>query len=89
MRNGFPTNIELSCDVTDSTTQAIYWYKDGQDVSPQTVQSAITWRTNYTIRGSDISTLLGIYQCFAVNRAGVAYRIFRVLEFGELNASVP
>jgi len=85
VRNGHPNNIvELPCDVTGSPTPTIYWYKNGQDVSQQTARNTTTGRTNYTARGSDSSVLLGIYQCFAVNRAGVAYRIFRVLEFGEL-----
>jgi len=85
VRNGDPNNIvELSCDVTGSPTPTIYWYKNGQDVSQQSVQNTSTGRTNYIARGGDISMLLGIYQCFAVNRAGVAYRIFRVLEFGKL-----
>ena len=73
--------VDLSCDVTGSPTPSLYWYKNGQDISPQTVQSA---SMNYIARGIDSSTLLGIYQCFAVNRGGVAYRIFRVLEFGKL-----
>ena len=74
-------SVVLSCTVAGSPTPTVHWYRNGQDITH--LVSNGTTSVTYTVRDGNISRLLGIYQCFAVNSAGVAYNILRVLEYGE------
>lgn len=70
-------SVVLSCTAAGSPTPTVHWYRNGQDITH--LVSNGTTSVTYTVSDE----LLGIYQCFAVNSAGVAYNILRVLEYGE------
>ena len=75
-------SVVLSYTVSGSPTPTVYWYRNGQDITH--LLSNGTTSMTHTVSDENFSRLLGIYQCFAVNSAGVAYNILRVLEYGEL-----
>ena len=81
VRQFLDSSVVLSCTVAGSPTPTVHWYRNGQDIT-HLVSSGPTSMT-YTVSDGNISRLLGIYQCFAVNSAGAAYNILRVLEYGE------
>ena len=81
VRRFLDSSVVLSCTVAGSPTPTVHWYRNGQDIT-HLVSSGPTSMT-YTVSDGNISKLLGIYQCFAVNSAGAAYNILRVLEYGE------
>ena len=81
VRQFLDSSVILSCTVSGSPTPTVYWYRNGQEITH--LLSNGTTSMTYTVSDENFSRLLGIYQCFAVNSAGVAYNILRVLEYGE------
>ena len=71
--------IEIPCIVDGNPSPAIYWYKDGQNI---TQHYRVTDRRLY-MEGHVVNELLGVYQCFAENTAGTAYIITRALLNGK------
>lgn len=78
VRRFLDRSVVLSCTVSGSPAPTVRWYRNGQDIT-HLLSNGMT----YTVSDENINGLLGIYQCFAVNSAGVAYNILRVLEYGE------
>ena len=81
VRQFLDSSVVLSCTVAGSPTPTVHWYRNGQDITH--LVSSGPMSMTYTVSDGNISKLLEIYQCFAVNSAGVAYNILRVLEYGE------
>ena len=78
VRQLLDSSVILSCTVSGSPAPTVHWYRNGQDIT-HLVSNGMT----YTVSDGNISRLLGIYQCFTVNSAGVTYNILRVLEYGK------
>ena len=62
----------LDCDISDSSPSTrLLWYKDGERLHDATNNKQLK-----------VGNTFGIYQCFAENEAGVAYKIIRVYKYG-------
>ena len=77
--------IEIPCTVDGNPAPAIYWYKDGQNI---TQHYRVTNQRLY-MEGDVVNELLGVYQCFAENTAGTADTITRALLDGKKHSLKP